>query len=120
MGRAPSEQELMDRILAEHRRDPHPGLGGERLRLHVAIHSVVETQLAEDEPPETAATLARLLSEGLDRHQAVHAIGSVVASEVFEVLQEGRRYDEGRYRAALRELSAERFRSPSSDPLKKQ
>ncbi len=93
---------------------------GERLRLHVAIHSVVEAQLAEDEPPETAETLTRLLAEGLDRHEAVHAIGTVVASEIFEVLQEGRRYDEARYKAALAELTAKGFRSAWSDPLKEQ
>ncbi len=87
------QDELMARIEQEHRRHPHPGLKGARLRLHVAIHAVVETQLLEDKPAETAATLARLQAEGLDRHQAVHAIGTVVSSEIFEVMQEGKAYD---------------------------
>jgi hypothetical protein len=40
----------------------------------------VETQLAEGHAEATAA-LDRLLQEGLDRHEALHAIGSVLAEE---------------------------------------
>jgi hypothetical protein len=97
---------LMARIEKEHRSAPHPGIAGPRLRLHVAIHTVVETQLLEGRPAETAVTLARLEAEGLDRHGAVHAIGTVVSSEIFEVMQEGKAYDEARYVTALRALSA--------------
>ena len=95
----------------EHQREPHPGVKGARLRLHVAIHAVVETQLLEGEPAETAATLARLEAEGLDRHSAVHAIGTVVSSEIFEVMQQGKPYDEARYVNGLRSLSAAVFLS---------
>ncbi len=106
-----TETDLMERILEEHRRNPHPGVKGGRLRLHVAIHTVVETQILEGKPGATAVTLARLQQEGLSRHDAVHAIGTVVSSEMFEVMQEGKVYEEQRYVAGLRALSAESFLS---------
>ncbi|HZM44172.1 MAG TPA: hypothetical protein VFC14_05020 [Burkholderiales bacterium] len=55
-------------------------------RLHAAIHAVVENQLALNDEPVVRA-LARLTKEGLSRHDAVHAIGSVVAGEIFDRLK---------------------------------
>jgi hypothetical protein len=72
---------------------------------HVAIHQVVENQLAENDPPQTAETLAALLRAGYDRHDAVHMIGRVVSDEIFEILKDGRPFDEDGYVAALRELA---------------
>ena len=108
MGRRVEGSELVNQIVEEHRQ-PHPGVEGDRLRLHLALHQVVEQQLVQGEPAETAATLDRLQHQGLSRHQAVHAIGSVVSAEVFEVLQERKQYDEARYLAGLRALSAAAF-----------
>ena len=53
---------------------------------HAAIHVAVENQLAEHLPSVEAA-LRRLQSEGLDRHDAVHAIGSVLAEHVYDIIQ---------------------------------
>lgn len=58
-------------------------------RLHAAFHAIVETQIAKGKETEAAATLARLLSEGIDRHEAIHAIGDTLASHIYE-LQNGR------------------------------
>ena len=44
--------------------------------LHAAFHVIVETQAAMGDELPVARTLARLQIEGLDRHDAVHAIGS--------------------------------------------
>jgi hypothetical protein len=101
---------LMAELLEEHQRDPHPNLSGERLRLHVAIHSVVEIQLRDGTPPETRAALQRLIADGLDRHEAAHAIGTVVADEMSAIMSQGRRYDEASYVERLRALSAESYR----------
>jgi hypothetical protein len=73
-------------------------------RLRQTILEVVENQLRDGTPPETRATLARLMSEGHSRQQAVDLIGAVVSTEIFEVLQQGRPYDSARYVAALRAL----------------
>ena len=55
--------------------------------LHAAFHTIVENQLAEG-LDEVQYTLDRLLGEGLDRHDAVHAIGSVLVGQVQGILQD--------------------------------
>jgi hypothetical protein len=56
--------------------------------LHAVIHTVVETQVATGDALPVAGTLGRLIAEGLDRHEAVHAIGAVLASHI-DALQAG-------------------------------
>jgi tetratricopeptide (TPR) repeat protein len=51
------------------------------LEAHASFHVVVENQIAED-VPEVRTTLARLMKEGLDRHDAIHAIGTVLADNI--------------------------------------
>ena len=57
-----------------------------RLRLHAAIHVVVENQIALGEEAVIDA-MTRLQAEGLSRHDAVHAIGMVVSEHLFEILR---------------------------------
>lgn len=97
---------LMARAMNEHLQDPHPGLDGPRLRVHVATHTVVETQIARDAPPETAQTLQRLMAEGLSRHDAVHAIGTVISEQLINAVGQKSAYDEERYITRLSELRA--------------
>lgn len=104
------DETIKREVTALHEREPHDGLDGERLRLHLAIHAVVETQLRDGAPPEAAATLARLQAEGLDRHEATHAIGAAVSEELYEVMSEQRRYDETRYANRLRAITAKGWR----------
>ncbi|MCK5619120.1 MAG: hypothetical protein KAJ17_06960 [Candidatus Krumholzibacteria bacterium] len=54
-------------------------------RLHALFHVVVENQLALAET-SVLATLGRLMAEGLDRHDAIHAIGSVVSRHMYDML----------------------------------
>lgn len=53
--------------------------------LHALIHVIVENQLAEGESVVVEA-LDRLRSEGLDRHDAIHAIGMVLAEHLWGLL----------------------------------
>ena len=60
------------------------------------------------------ATLARLMREGLDRHDAIHAIGSVLIGIIFDVATE--KVDAGvdinaRYGRELAELTAASWRA---------
>jgi len=55
--------------------------------LHAALHVVVENQIAEGLPC-TVRAMARLLKGGLSRHDAVHAVASVVATHLFTALKE--------------------------------
>ena len=83
-------------------------------RLHALIHTVVENQLAMP-VHEVQRTLDRLLGEGLDRHEAVHAIGSVLAEHLHALMEassvEGDPNDP--YLEALERLTAETWRSAS-------
>jgi len=76
--------------------------------LHAAIHVAVENQLASMEQLPAREKLAELLQEGLDRHDAIHAIGSVLAEQMYNILK-GRQpaSDPNRqYLQALSELTA--------------
>ncbi len=72
------------RLVIEHHRQTAVELPGEES--HAAIHVVVENQAALGDEVPTQATLARLMREGLDRHDAVHAVGSVLIDHVQEIL----------------------------------
>ena len=81
-----------------------------RVRLHATFHTIVENQLAANEPV-VVETLKRLRDEGLSRHDAVHAIGSVLAAQVYDVLKR-EQMDTGKdpneaYATELRKLTAE-------------
>lgn len=55
---------------------------------HAAIHVIVENQLAEG-VEVVRDTLDRLLAEGLNRHDTIHAIGSVLAEHMRNLMQKG-------------------------------
>lgn len=56
-------------------------------RLHAAIHTVVETQVAIREQV-VVETIARLRQEGLSRHDAIHAVGSVLVARLLAALKQ--------------------------------
>ena len=79
------EGERIELVSAYHRRQK---IKLPNSQLHAVIHVVVENQLALGE--ETVVhTLSRLQGEGLSRHDAIHAIGSVLAENLYELMQEG-------------------------------
>ncbi len=79
--RSLDEADSLGLVADYHRRcRPHPKAGNQRL--HDSIHVVVENQIAMGDETPAAAKLAELVADGLSRHDAIHAIGSVV-SEVF-------------------------------------
>jgi hypothetical protein len=45
-------------------------------------------QVALGEPTPVPATLNRLVDEGLDRHEAIHAVGSILMNIVFDASHE--------------------------------
>jgi len=53
------------------------------LKAHAAFHAVVENQLATGFGP-SCRTVERLQKEGMSRHEAIHAIGSIVAKFLHE------------------------------------
>ena len=95
-------------VLAEwYHRDARIRLPRAARTLHATIHVVVENQLAENDEQVDRA-LTRLMKEGLSRHDAVHAIGSVVAAELYDAmnLKDTPESLRARYYAAIERLTA--------------
>lgn len=80
------------------------------MKAHAAIHVVVENQIATGYGPSKRAAV-RLQEEGLSRHEAVHAIGSVIAQFIHELGQgqtdEQRSSFQARMNEAVESLHAE-------------
>ena len=72
-------------------------------QLHAVIHVIVENQLALGEQV-VVETLARLQREGLSRHDALHAIGSVLATDLYELMKESSEPSGDAYRRYLEQL----------------
>jgi hypothetical protein len=72
--------------------------------LGAAILEVVDTQLAENDPPETRQTLERLVGLGYTREGARQLIANAVVHEIFAVMSSGKPYDAARYKAILARL----------------
>ena len=107
---ATDEAERLAAVLRHHKRAQEETSS---LRAHAAIHATVETQLADGLGPAVRA-MERLVEQGLDRHDAVHAIGSVVAAQLYAALQH-RAFDSGEYEARLDALTAASWRNSAED-----
>ena len=75
-------------------------------QVHALIHVIVENQIAIGDSFPARATQERLIREGLDRHEAVHALGTVLAGEMFHVMKEKRPSNPLDYEEKLNELTA--------------
>jgi hypothetical protein len=78
------EQERIGQVIEYHWRHHLPM--GESVKLHGVAHVVVENQFALGDATVVPATLNRLMRAGLDRHEAVHAIGSVFIGMSFDAV----------------------------------
>ena len=81
-------------------------------QLHATMHVIVENQLAAGNPPEVGATLERLMTAGLTRHEAVHAVASVVAEALFKVMKQSVDLDHVAVARSLGRLRPEGWRFP--------
>jgi hypothetical protein len=82
------------------------------VRIHAAVHSVVENQIAEGHEPVIRA-MKRLIASGLSRHDALHAIGSVLAEHLFDLLKDSTPNPNvmSIYDAAIERLTVENWHS---------
>jgi len=78
------------------------------VQAHSGMHDAIETQLAQNDPPETAAAVARLQSQGLDRDQAIHMIAALFMRTMHAALTTGQQFDMDAYVVALGELERPR------------
>lgn len=78
------EPEQIGLVAAYHAAERTPPANAQ---MHALIHVVVENQLAEGIDVAGEA-LTRLMDEGLDRHEAIHAIGSVLVKHLRDLMME--------------------------------
>lgn len=85
--------------------------------LHAATHVIVENQAALGDELPVRRTIERLTGEGLDRHEAVHAVGSVLMEQLSAVMRDGSPadFDMPLYGARLETLTAESWQSDLGD-----
>jgi hypothetical protein len=77
------EQERLDLMESFHRR---ARIRLPNAKLHAVVHVIVENQFALGDELPVKRTLQRLMSEGLDRHDALHAVGSVLIGHLSDLL----------------------------------
>ncbi len=56
--------------------------------VHAVVHVVVESQITLGDEMSAQAALERLMREGLDRHEAIHAVGSVLMDFVQALIRD--------------------------------
>ncbi len=81
----------------------------DNLQLHSSIHVIVENQLAMDVDfiPET---IAKLIRQGLNRHESIHAIGAIISEDLFDVMKgDSEEFSAKKYRRKLEKLTAKRW-----------
>jgi hypothetical protein len=103
------EDERMSLIMDYHRR---ARIKLPNAKMHAIVHTIVENQAALGSGYVVAETLERLMGEGFDRHEAIHAVGSVLMGHILD-LQQGRLEGDLNevYVQELAQLSAKKWRS---------
>jgi hypothetical protein len=84
--------------------------------LHALTHVIVENQAALGETFVTQAVLLRLMHEGLDRHEAIHAMGSVLAEQLVAAFRQEDTSDDlgADYAKGIEALTADSWRKQVS------
>ncbi len=100
------EQERLDRVRAFHRR---AGIRLPNDTIHAVFHAIVENQIAAGDELPVRRAVERLMADGLDRHEALHAVGSVLAGHLHATLQDegADSFSEETYAADLDRLTVE-------------
>jgi len=78
---------------------------------HALLHVVVENQVAQGGEAPVEAVLRRLTDENLDRHDAVHAIASILTNHLFKLMHgEDAASGNDEYYAEPEKLTADKWR----------
>ena len=72
--------------------------------VQAALFDVLDNQLRDGEPPETRATLERLLGQGIVLEEARRLIAAVIVAEIFDVMKSNTPFDLERFVGRLATL----------------
>ncbi len=108
------ESERID-LVEDYHRDA--GIRLPNLKAHATLQAVVENQIALGDEVPVGRTLERLMAEGLDRHDALHAIGMELAVHMNDLLRKGKADADPNqpYFDALERLTAEGWRHSADE-----
>jgi PHD/YefM family antitoxin component YafN of YafNO toxin-antitoxin module len=70
--------------------------------LHIAIHTIIESQLENRDPPEVLQFYNAMRKRKCSHHDAIHILGAVLAPLLFGTFQEKGAFDTDRYTALLK------------------
>jgi len=81
------------------------------VQLHAHFHVIVENQIALGDEMNVAKTLKRLMGDGLDRHDALHAVASVLSRHMYRLMsRESSEFSPEDYAADMEALTVEKWR----------
>ncbi len=85
--------------------------------IHAVVHVVIENQIAMGKETPVERALERLMSEGLTRHEAVHALGSVLTEMIIGAAndKEAECSQADAYNDAIARITAEDWRRLAAD-----
>ena len=75
--------------------------------VHTVLHTIVDSQIRTEQPEFVVKTLNRLLGQGLEEHEALHAIIASFADIHFASFRQGKTFDQLDYQSRLGYLSYE-------------
>jgi hypothetical protein len=104
-----SEYDRIDNVREFHE-DSEEDFEDRALSVHATVHVIVENQLAMGVEliPDTIAKLTR---QGLNRHEAIHAIGAIISEDIFAIIRgEKAEFSPKQYRRKLEKITAKRWR----------
>ena len=109
------EGEQIELVRQYHRR---AGVKLPNASVHATIHTVVENQIALGGETPVRRTIDRLQAEGLNRHEAIHAVGLVLAEHMYDLInsppEQNPEQDSNKpCWSSLEELTAENWRKRS-------
>lgn len=99
------ERERLSRVAKYHNATLKRAHMPPSMQRHAAMHVIVEGQLADAVPPEARTALERLQTEGMTRHDAIHAIGWLATEHMKRAMAKQRPVDDKAYAADLAALT---------------
>jgi hypothetical protein len=112
------EMEELERIALVEDYHRKAGIRVPNSKLHATFHVIVENQVALGDETPVRKTLERLMKEHIDRHDAIHAVASVLTEFISDVLKRSSPQSDPHtpYYAALERLTVQSWRKDFGVP----
>jgi Domain of unknown function (DUF1841) len=104
------EMAELDRIALVESYHRNAGTRVPNLPVHATLHVIVENQAALGDETPVRKTLARLMKEPIDRHEAIHAVASVLIGHISDIVTGSASDPNAPYNAALEKLTVRSWR----------